>query len=241
MQNSVTNFENMGNKIFEKLPEKPLCIGFYNATNGIIVGMTEDLGRFRDEWHLNAYSVIVIRQMLLTLAKLLAVFRSNALASQNATVLPSFSTKPLSSYNYNQLFSITSNVLWTHIAHSEAGLIAHEVLTTDRYNLFRQHYGLERFLKNHLITLTYGAVAPIPDIVHQAINTYSNDDITTRQYGKPFSKKVGYTVKFVEGRVPTKDHCRISGDHEFIKDTYQFELNKNIEDIRDNKGIYDCR
>ena len=131
----------MGKKIIEKLPECPLCIGFYNATNGVSYGIVNDFTRLSHEWHLNSSSVMIIRQMLNTLAEILS--------------------------------SLKSNVLWTHIAHSEAGLIANEVLTTRNYSLFEQNYRITSFIKNNFITLTYGAVAPIPDIVHLAINNYS--------------------------------------------------------------------
>lgn len=240
IQNSPKNFNEMAESILKKLPEKPLCIGFYNGTNGIIYGIANDMERFANEWHLNAFSVIVIRQMLSTLAKVLASFHSNPPPLRTAKNISTFNTK-LTSHNFDQLFSINSNVIWTHIAHSEAGLIAHEVLTTDKYSLFNQHYSLSRFLKNHLITLTYGAVAPIPNIVRHPINTYSHDDIATRFYGKPFSKKKNYTITFVDSEVPKKEQCRISGDHAFSKATYQNQLAKNLDSLRKDFGIYDCR
>ena len=71
---------------------------------------------------------------------------------------------------------INPNLYFTHIAHSEGGLIAKAALTNKEYGLEPQK---ARFIKEHLITATYGAVAPIPDeVVLRALNTYSKDDVT---------------------------------------------------------------
>lgn len=267
IQNSPDHFKNMGNKIIEKLPESPLCIGFYNESNGIICGIVNDLTRFSNEWHLHASSVMIIRQMLVSLSKILSSIKSH-------------------------------KVLCTHIAHSEAGLIAHEVLTTKNYCLFKQYVGMDNFLKDHVITLTYGAVAPIPNIVHLAINNYSKDDIVM-YYAKQYldkipkpphledealmdmaqdihvksyslkneslesvyaqlksnsvdlkryiseyphkSEKNGYTLTVIESRVPKEKQPFIEKDHAFDGDTYQTALRENINALREQFGIYDCR
>lgn len=76
---------------------------------------------------------------------------------------------------------INPHVLWTHFAHSEAGLIAHSV-----FKLLEQHGGYSsnildtarKFIKKQLITCTYGAVHPVPDDpIYLAINTYTDRDI----------------------------------------------------------------
>lgn len=66
-------------------------------------------------------------------------------------------------------------VLWSHICHSEAGLIANEVLTNKENCLGRDQI---EFAEKQLIIASYGAVAPVPNLVLEAINTYSLDDIT---------------------------------------------------------------
>lgn len=71
---------------------------------------------------------------------------------------------------------INPNLFWTHFAHSEAGLIANAALEVcyEEY-LFRT---TSDYLKDHLITATYGAVKPIPDdYTKHSINTYSKYDI----------------------------------------------------------------
>lgn len=157
IQNKLSDFEEMGNSIINKLPEKPLCIGFYNTTDGKLPISFDDLQRMFNEWHLNANSVMIFRQTLTTFARVISDFLKKNQLSAN---------------------TITPNFLWTHIAHSEGGLIVHEVLTAKNYNLFQQDRGIDAFLKNHMIILTYGAVAPVPNVVYFARNTYSRDDIT---------------------------------------------------------------
>jgi hypothetical protein len=97
----------------------------------------------------------------------------------------------------NILSSIkSSKVLWTHIAHSEGGLIVNEVLTGKAYHPSHQNYRFDNFIKEHLITLTYGAVAPIPDVVKFAINTYSKEDIVTHRYAINYLNKLPKPAEF---------------------------------------------
>lgn len=84
----------------------------------------------------------------------------------------------------NLLPQINPNLLWLHIAHSEGGLIANVV-----HRLFEDwRLSKEReYIKNHLITATYGAVMPVPDnVVHHVVNTYSKDDIAMFFYGRTY-------------------------------------------------------
>ena len=72
---------------------------------------------------------------------------------------------------------INPNVLWAHFAHSEGGLIANTV-----FNLCEESWWdlveARKYIKDHLITATYGAVKPIPDdYVLYSMNTYSKNDI----------------------------------------------------------------
>lgn len=99
--------------------------------------------------------------------------------------------------------TLPQHVLWTHIAHSEAGLIAHEVFTSDAFNLSKQNLSLKDvnsrqiatytdikgFCKRQLITLAYGAVGPIPNSVLSATNNYATEDITMH-YAKKYLDKL---------------------------------------------------
>ena len=151
------DFRKMGDSIINKFQsnEKPLCIGLYNATNGIIWGIKDDLLRLNDEWTLNCNSVLSFRQMVCTFADLLPF--------------------------------INPQIRWVHIAHSEGSLIAHEALTGRQG--FRLGFRRANIIKNHLITATYGGVAPIPNIVLEAVNNYSTHDIVTGWYAHTYLNK----------------------------------------------------
>ncbi len=148
--------------------------------------------------------------------------------------------------------------------------------------------------------MTYGAVAPIPDIVHLAINNYSRHDIVVDQYAHRYldklpipleledealkfvaadlklknhlykntsldhivadikksrikdesiyipeyphdSTKNGYTLKVINSEVPLHEIPFGKKDHNFAGATYQKALKKNIEFIRTEYKIHDCR
>lgn len=76
-------------------------------------------------------------------------------------------------YTFEKL--LPSNHLWAHICHSEGGLIAHEVVTTQQYPI---GYEQNTFIKSRMIISSYGAVEPIPNQLLETINTYSVKDIT---------------------------------------------------------------
>lgn len=67
------------------------------------------------------------------------------------------------------------NLIWTHFAHSEGGLIAHtalDIVTSSRDEK------LKKYLREHLVTATFGPVKPVPtNPVLRALNTYSSSDI----------------------------------------------------------------
>ncbi|MBA2369626.1 MAG: hypothetical protein H0V82_11465 [Candidatus Protochlamydia sp.] len=101
--------------------------------------------------------------------------------------------------------TINPNLLWTHFAHSEGGLIANAVL-----ELCEQWWleNTRKYLENHLITVTYGAVKPIAkEYVLDAINTYSKNDIALF-FGKHYiDKKLNEisvdnyeSIKFYQGK-----------------------------------------
>lgn len=207
IQNSPSAFERMGTSIIQKLePERPLCIGFYNQTNGIPFNILDDLSRFSNEWHLNAGSIMTIRQMVLTFYKLF-----------NAHL-----TKQQLAVHKTGLLGLKPNLLWAHIAHSEAGLIAHEVLGGKQYSIYDQVPQVTSFLRNHLITLSYGAVAPIPDRGLLAMNTYSIDDVTMF-----FANK--YLDKFP--RPPTNSDEELRKVAQQMHDHPLFPKSKSAEEI----------
>ncbi len=255
IQNNLEQFKKMGQSILAQLnPEKPLCIGLYNETNGVLTGFLKDHSRMQNEWMFNSYSAVFIRQMLITFSALLR--------------------------------RINPGLLFAHLAHSEAALIANKVLTD------RQHHLGEAgdLLKKQLVTAIYGGVSPIPDShVLQAINTYSNDDVTllfvkkfldktpcsdkTLQTIQDVEKRIGtnsakqvmakvkqqleenyidkypytctkddHTITVVQSLVPKESQSMFKGwDHSFTEDTYQAALKEDIKFIRGIHKIYDAQ
>jgi hypothetical protein len=265
----------MGDSIIEKFvsskefnpPVFPLCIGIYNKTTGMGPGVILDYNRIWDEWNKNPYSVLMIRQMTFTLAK----------------ILPSI--KP-------------GKVLWAHIVHSEGGMIASEVFSKQTYFPSQYDYQMENFIRNHVITLAFGAVAPVSDsVVKKAINVYSREDVTiryilryldkeflpdhfedealidwslnakvknnfykSREFDQIYnerkaaidfsryiceyphkSTKNGHTVTIVKSLVPKHKQHLIAGDHGFQDKSYQTALLDTLSQIHESYKIYDCR
>jgi len=95
--------------------------------------------------------------------------------------------------------AINPSLLWTHIAHSEAGLIAKNCLTDPIYGVSPRE---KNALKENLVTLLYGAVAPIPKgYCKISINNYSTEDITLRFVRKHLNKKLPQRDRVTEERL----------------------------------------
>ena len=247
IQNTSVHFREMGESVLKNLAERgsPLCIGLHNATNGSVYGLLDDLKRLGDSWSMNPNAVVLLRQLIITLAE----------------VLP-------------------EKILWAHIAHSEGGLIANQVLTTEQYKFDQKQ---TQFIKSRLLTFTYGAVAPVPNVVFKAVNTYSIDDIAMRfaknyldkqpwkkkkdyprfqKYAanrpqeKPIeqfdanlyfditayergytSEKNNYTLKIVKSEVDKKEQPRLEKDHGFTKGTYQLALERDMQALKEENKL----
>jgi hypothetical protein len=152
-----------------------------------------------------------------------------------------------------QLRKCSPFLKWLHIAHSEAGAIAHlalrSILTPDFFPIKVP----KGFLESHLITVTYGALFSIPKaFALETYNTYSDRDFTTKLWAEYFCRHKDYEVKFVESekKIPASPLLGVAsymanwpigfppGDHDFQGDTYQKALISDIGDIRENYGIY---
>lgn len=107
----------------------------------------------------------------------------------------SWTYNPVSIYTLRQMYLTFAQALfginrdglrWTHIAHSEGGLLSNHCLTNSMWGISPE---TKRLLQHHLITLVYGGVDSIPnDCVHYAINNYSVKDIAFR-YAMPYLDK----------------------------------------------------
>lgn len=120
---------------------------------------------------------------------------------------------------------INPNLFWAHFAHSEGGLIANAALEVCEDEWFFRD--AQKYLKNNLITATYGAVKPIPnDYTKYSINTYSKHDIALffgKDYidldleemiksSKPVKKTYKgktYTIKVIDSKVEFKEAIKM--------------------------------
>lgn len=116
---------------------------------------------------------------------------------------------------------------WLHIAHSEGTLLANAALSNVLTPPEEQ-----KFFKEHLHILAYGAVMPIPNrLVRTALNSYSKKDITLGRYGKDFlSNRMHYNIKVVDCQ--TASPPLIEGDHDFLGTTYRNKLKADLTEIR---------
>jgi RHS repeat-associated protein len=128
---------------------------------------------------------------------------------------------------------VNPNLLWLHMAHSEAGIIlerAQEGMTQEQKDI----------LKRQLYTLTYGAVHPISnDVTYRAINTYSKKDKATLRYAKDFIGLTSYDIREVECLSSRSEWSVWWADHAFLGKTYQDALENNIEKIRREHRFYE--
>jgi len=127
---------------------------------------------------------------------------------------------------------------------------------------------MENFIRNHVITLAFGAVAPVPDsVVKKAIKEFLPDHFEdealiekSREFDQIYnerkaaidfsryiceyphkSKKNGHTVTIVKSLVPKHKQHLIAGDHGFQESTYQQALLRTLFQIHTRYKIYDCR
>lgn len=158
---------------------------------------------------------------------------------------------------------VNSSVLWTHVAHSEGGLIAKMALS-------RLEVEEKSKVKKHLICATYGPAAPVPKASAKiTYNTYSEKDGVTGHYGRIYlssqknvpEHKREYNIKFVPSLIPDKSlptwvyfwqphiafgykifHAgkKLLADHNFAGTTYQQVLEDNFRTMA-KFGFYNAK
>jgi hypothetical protein len=110
---------------------------------------------------------------------------------------------------------INPQLVWTHFAHSEGGLIANTALDLCNHPLLDE---TRRSLKSHLVTHTYGAVKPIPsDHVVDAINTYSDKDIA-----------LFFGEKFLDRALDQIQHKPYTSSKQYCGKTYEIMVVESI-------------
>ena len=125
-----------------------------------------------------------------------------------------------------KLAELNPNLIWTHFAHSEGGLIGHVALDLMHKS---GNNNITKYLREHLVTATYGAVKPIPtNHVLRAINTYSDHDIALT-FGQNYLDKPLEEIK-VKPYKSTKKvdektyHLTIVGSTTIPNDPIKFKL-----------------
>lgn len=115
INNTPDDFKNKGTWILENLPERPLCIGLFNPSNGKFLpgptGAIPDLYRMREEKVYNTDTLATTWCMFRTFAKFLPK---------------------------------DPNFFWLHIAHSEGTILANSALSNaltpiEEQDFFRRH------------------------------------------------------------------------------------------------------
>ena len=144
-------------------------------------------------------------------------------------------TRQMMSGFVDVLPEINPDILWGHVYHSEAGLIARnsiEGMTDDR----------REWLRNHFIGKGFAPAAPLStEHALEAVNYYSKKDRVTKRFGQRYIGKENYDIRIVKCLTSSKDRDFIAGDHGFTKMTYQDALKNELNILRNKYGIYDAR
>ena len=95
-------------------------------------------------------------------------------------------------------------------------------------------------LKEHLLSLSFGPVHPIPkSFAFTAVNIYSKKDYLAKRYATPFLHDPEYDIRIVKCKSPRRKRNFFFADHQFMGITYQEQLERKIDDTRQQMGIYD--
>ncbi|MBS0616536.1 MAG: RHS repeat-associated core domain-containing protein, partial [Verrucomicrobia bacterium] len=123
---------------------------------------------------------------------------------------------------------------WLHICHSEGGLIARnsiEGMTGEQQQQMNQYFSC----------IGLGPAAPLPKCyADYSINCYSDKDKATGWCGMGRSEEE-YNIKRIECETPSSEWGFFEGDHAFSGRTYQRELKKQLENLREKYGFYQNR
>lgn len=129
------------------------------------------------------------------------------------------------------LETISPSLRWFHIIHSEAGAITYRAIK----EMADKH---RNSLKKRLIIGAYGPAHPIPkNFALKVWNVYSDKDTTTGRLGKPYTGDTKYEIEVLKSKMPGNPILP-PGDHGFKEATYQAALEKHIDEIRGEYGIY---
>ncbi len=131
------------------------------------------------------------------------------------------------------LHKINPNLLWTHIPHSEGGVIARraiEGLTPEQQTILRKQ----------LYLYTIGSAMPIPiNYASNVVNVYSKKDHITKRYGKEYRNNPDYDIQMMPCTSTRSNMTMYFADHKFLGQTYQASIEDRISKLRNVHGFYD--
>ena len=129
------------------------------------------------------------------------------------------------------------NLYWLHIAHSEAALLANLIIDEPKNSPEENS-----FFQKRLLTLTYGAVTPIPKRgVPISRNIYSSQDVAWHQFGEKFLReKEKYDIRAIKAISKNISTIKklLEGDHDFLGETYKESLRQDINSIKKDYYFY---
>ena len=130
------------------------------------------------------------------------------------------------------LHKINPKLLWTHIPHSEGGVIARraiEGLTPEQQSI----------LKQQLYLYTVGSAMPAPlNYASNVVNVYSKKDHITKRYSKKFRNNPDYDIQMIPCITPRQNMNFKIADHKFLGETYQSAMGKHLDTLRSEYGFY---
>ncbi len=133
------------------------------------------------------------------------------------------------------LHKINPELLFYHIAHSEAGVIGVNAIQGMTYEQKER-------LQNQLLILGIGPAKPFPKAFGlQVKNIYSKQDFVTCWFAFWHRKNPEHNIKFVSARTKLKNRTGWLADHPHLGETYQGGQFKDIDRKRDRWGFYDGR
>jgi hypothetical protein len=133
----------------------------------------------------------------------------------------------------DRLSKINPTLLWMHIVHSEAGLIAHRAIE----KMARVHRML---LANQLYLYAIASARPIPtDFAFEVFNVYSARDAIAKRFVTSYLNHPNYNIEMIPTESRWWEWSGFIADHAMMGPTYQEALEKKIDDLRGKYGFYD--
>jgi hypothetical protein len=130
------------------------------------------------------------------------------------------------------LHRLNPELLWLHIPHSEAGVIANNAIKgmTDEQ---------KRKLKHQLHIMALGPAKPIPtEFGKEVVNIYSRQDFITGVFALKSRNDPRYDIRFVKCISKFSERTGYIADHAFLGGTYQKVLQGGINELRSTEGFY---